>query len=739
MPDFLKYKGSNYQIVYVDNSLISGSNDGSSITGALQTFPSTPSLLANSLYLIRRTNYIPITRAVCPQDNVLVVGMPSTSADYFYNNLPLDVVSTWGADSIPTTNIYLDGVANTPWDFGTGPTNSGYGLFNLNLNLPSNQSQSMGAVHFYGTGNTIANCTITVSGQPLSGALNLTSVGNFCSVRVESGEGFTFDRNDVIAYGANNDAPNTDGSSSIALLIKDPTPNINVGTVITNSTFRTVHTGVTASYNVYGLYGRGAYYAGTFKNLNFINLKNNPAQGGYRHFYLNTIMNSCVMQDITGSASPSNSSYYGFGMHIDYGAGGSNDSDQHQHNSKHTFKNIQFYDQAFGVGSFYGMYFSYRFTDCEFSNIKIWSPRASNSTSYSAIYFAQNYNHHNKFDGLDINYGADLIDTPSNSTECYGLNINQDTVINTSKNYLSNSTIRCSRVAVNASNLDVKNCSITGSMWVSGDAIELNTLEVNPNAFKFATQGAIFKFKYDGTPQYYVPSNNVARIYNFNNISGVNQNIEYNYGLVSVESASGGFAIPLVSQINAYAGKIYLNNYPQSGYWYAANYWHRMESNGVQYVTSDNISGGFSIKTITGVVPGTTYPAQAQSLCISPKPFRGDTVYSSGASLGWHTLTLYCATRFALPVTSKDIWVEVEIPNGPTGTDTKIINTYGSKIVELDTTTTWLGDAPLIRYKLEIPILLERQENIYTRIHWNKSMLVGSSVLAYIAPHLVFR
>ena len=50
MADFLKYKGSNYQIFYVDNSLSSGSNDGFSITGALQTFPATPALSANSLY-----------------------------------------------------------------------------------------------------------------------------------------------------------------------------------------------------------------------------------------------------------------------------------------------------------------------------------------------------------------------------------------------------------------------------------------------------------------------------------------------------------------------------------------------------------------------------------------------------------------------------------------------------------------------------------------------------------------
>jgi hypothetical protein len=241
------------------------------------------------------------------------------------------------------------------------------------------------------------------------------------------------------------------------------------------------------------------------------------------------------------------------------------------------------------------MYLGTRFTDCSISNIKINSPRAGNVNPSYGIYLSNNGNHHNKYDNLDINIGADLIDTPSGTSDTCGLYITQGNSITNAKNYLSNSKIKSSRVAIHASCLDVSNTEITGSAYIAGDSVEFTKVEVNKNAFKFTSQQPVVRFKVDEYPSYYVPSNNVMKINELVNNSGINQNIEYNNGLVSVECASGGIAIPLTGLSDCFSGKIYLNNYPQIGYWLAQNYWHKMEASAVQYVTSDNISGGFSI------------------------------------------------------------------------------------------------------------------------------------------------
>lgn len=735
MTDFIKFKGTNFQVVYIDQTA-TGANNGSSMTDAISAFPTTASLSGSSLYLIRRTNYIDIPRGTTTADNIILAAMPSTSAEYFFNELPAPVQSAWGSDSISATNAFLSGVANTPLRFSG---NGSYGLFNLNMYLPNNQAQSNAAINIYGAGATVYNCIVSVSGAPLSGNASLTTLAPFTGIRFETGEGLTIDKCDIIGYGATNDSPTDPNYVSCAVYVKDPTPNLNVGVNVTNSIFRSVNT-TGASYRVFGFYGRGAYYSANFKNLKFYNTKINSSTGGYMHFHVDTMVNSCVVDGITGSAMPCNVvNPYGYGIQIDYGTNGGSDGDQFKHLSRHRFNDIKIDDGAYGQASFLGINLGQRFTDCEFTNISLQSPRASNYSGQSCIYFGNYYNHHNKFSNLDINYGADLIDAPTNSTECYAINIDQSSNINSAKNYIKDSTIRACRVAVNSSSVDIQNCSITGSLWVAGDSIEINNFEVNKNAFKYTTQQAALKFKYDGQPSYYVPTNNVMRIHNFVNNSGVIQPIEYNYGLMSIEAASGGAAMTFTAPADSYSGRIYLNKYPQEGYWFASNYWNRMESSAVQYVTTDNISSGFSLKTSTINNMLTTFPVQSQALTISPEPYRGDTITSSAAALGSHTATLYLCTKFAGTLQARDVWFDLEIPDGPTGTRTKFITTYGCNgIVEIDPDTTWFGEAPLIKYKIVLPFILERQENIYSRIHWNKSLVIGTA-FAYLSPRLIFR
>jgi hypothetical protein len=741
MADYIKYRGNDYQIVYVDNSLLTGLNDGSSYDNALQSFPATPSLSGNSLYLIRRTNYMDISRGLCVANKLMIAGMPAADDTVLYPNLPVAVQTNWGSDAQPIANIYLSGVQNLSLELGNSINQTGFGLFNLKLNVPA-VPQTNGAIYIHGAGNTVYNCTVTVTGQPLSGNVTLSSMNNFISMKLESGDGLYYDRNDVIAYGATNESPGSN-IGAFGVIISDITPNIHVGTVIRNSIFRTVHTLTsTAYYRVFGLYGRGTFYAGYFDNLRFENNKNSAAQGHYTSLHLESLANSCIVQNITSDGfSPSTqASYASYGINIPTGAGSSYGDDQYKWNSKHTFKNIIIRDKSQGTGIFSGLHLGTRFSDCIFSNITVDAPRVSNSIGAQGggVYFTANYNHHNKFDNLNINYGADLVDTPTTQTDCFALYLDQSNAVTNAKCYLSNSVIKCSRVAINASTLDVTGVAITGSAFVAGDAIHFTSVAVNPNANKFTTQQPIIKHKIDGYAQYYNPSNNVIKIDKFENASPINQNIEYNYALVAVESASGGIAIPLITQADAYAGKVYLNNYPQNGYWLAQNYWHKMEANAVQYVTTDDISSGYSVKIQSTVALGTTTSIQHQSLAISPEPFRGDTIVCSAAAIGPHTVTVYCATKFATTLSSKDIWVELEIPDGSSGTQTKLINTYGTNFVTVDTTTNWYGDSPLVKYKIEIPFNLERQENIYSRIHWNKNMVVGSA-FAYVSPKAIFR
>jgi hypothetical protein len=735
MTDLIKFKGIDYQIVYVDTSAV-GANTGLTITDALTAFPPCASISGNSLYLLRRTNYIDILRGTCNNNNVILAGMPSTSAEYFFNDLPPIVQSTWGVDSISGTKVFLSGVANTPLKFGGAGS---YGLYNLNLYLPNNQPQQGAAVYLYGPGATMYNCIVSVSGTPLIGTPSLTVLSPFSSVLYETGEGMTLDKCDLIAYGASNDYPNDPQSIACAAQVKDPAPNLNVGVNVSNTTFRTVNT-IGPSYRVFGFYGRGSFYAANFKNLKFVNTSLNANLGGYMHFHVDTMVNSCVVDGITGSnLSRTATSPHAYGIHVDYGTNGSSDNDQYKHNSKHSFKNIRIDDGSNGQASFVGMYMGQRFTDCEFTNISLQSPRASNYQGQSCFSFGTYYNHHNKFSNLDINYGADLIDNPSNSTECYAFNLDQSNTFTTNKNFLKDSTIRACRVAINASSLDVQNCTVTGSVWTAGDSIELMNFEVNRNAYKYGTQQSALKIKNDGYPQYYVPSNCVMRVHNFTNNSGVVQNIDYNYGLISVEAASGGVAIVFTTPTDSYSGRVYVNKYPQEGYWYAANYWTRMESSGVQYVTTDDISSGFSLKTSSIVTPLTTFPIQSQVLTVSPEPYRGDTVVTSAVALGPHTVTLYIATKYATIPTSKEVWFDLEIPDGATGTKTKVVSSYGYKgIVEIDNDTTWYGEAPIVRYKITLPFILERNENCYSRIHWLKSLVIGTA-FAYLSPRLVFR
>jgi hypothetical protein len=757
MTDFIYYSGNQLQVVYVDPTISSGTMDGTSMVDAIPQLPTQPSMSGNCMYLVRRAMIPTIAhKGNCDKDNIIVVGMPATSGQLFFTDLPAPVRDTWGVDAAPTSTIFISGSGpNTPWRFGISSSNGGYGLFNLNILSDGLTNQSYGVVNIYGSGATVDSCFINISGQPTSINISGQQIsGNptlgltrWQGLHVDTGEGLTINNCDIIGYGSGDTyySPNNYTLAS-ALFIENYSPNQISNCSISNSTFRSVTSGDSYRRN-YGIYANGWFENSRFSNLKFYWNNTGGIRNHYTHMRIGGISNGCLVENISGWALPNdNQNYINYGIDIGNGTLIDSSSEGYRRVSQHTFRNIFFYDGCFNYSSFSGFALGSNFNDCTIDGITLIAPSAGNHNGASTMSIGD-FSTHNKFNNIKIECGGAVNQPIANNNNYYGIfiggnNSNQGY----GKNYLTNSDISCGKIAIYSNgSLDISNTSITGSLFVSGDSVDITRLEVPISAARYSAPVNIIHHRGPSdNDSGFRATNNVIRIGEFVNKSGIGFNIDYGSALVSVESMSAAGTLNTITSPN-YAqnsGKLYLNNYPQAGYWMSQNIWHRLETSVVQFTTSTGYNSGFSLSYT--YLTNTNFPAATgpneQALVVSPPPYKGNEVSSTQllAPQRQYSATLYFATKYAPAINTNELWFELEIPSGSTGTEMRTISSRGKRNgVEIDTSgTVWVGESPLSIFKVTVPFILDRAESVYSRIYWNKSM-AGGTARAFIAPKIV--
>jgi hypothetical protein len=277
-----------------------------------------------------------------------------------------------------------------------------------------------------------------------------------------------------------------------------------------------------------------------------------------------------------------------------------------------------------------------------------------------------------------------------------------------------------------------------------GDSIDLNVLEAPNRGNRYASPPYLLYHSggADDGPNY-AATNTVFRIKELINNSSVGYPINFGTSKVSVEVMSSAGILNTITSLAhpENGGAIYLNNYPQKGFWSAQNQWHRMDTSIVQFVTVADISSGYSLAYtyLTNSNFPSSYGDAEQALTIAPSPFKGAEITSTQSLQAprQYNAVLYFATKSASAVTPTELWFELEIPSGATGTNTRTISSRSIKNgIISDSGTRWSGDAPLSIFKISIPFILERQESVYGRIFWNKVM-PGGTPKAYIAPRII--
>lgn len=748
MTDFIKYKGNTLRVVYVDPSLATGPNDGDSISGALWNLPAlATSLSGNAAYIIRRTATPAIIRkSNCPNNNVLFIGMPSTSGQLFYKDLSQTAKTAWAADVTSTTTVYVSGYApNTPLRFGLDSTYGGYGLYNINFLETELSDQKYGMVHVFGSTN-IDNCSFSISGYPLSGNLS-SSLTEWSGLHLNTAEGLTINNVYSTCYGHGSTYSSPSSYQLVAgIFVEGGGSNCS----ITNSSIRII-TPTSWNDKSFGLYIMGTVVSGIFKNLKFYN-DGLPSgvNSKYTFMRINNIANGCILENISGwNYNPNGNPTPNRGIEIDYGTTvlASNHNYAYKRKSSHTFNNINFYDKSYANGAFTGIHLGGRFHDCSFNNITLCSPSASNYEGYYGM-FVGDYSTHNKFNNMFIDYGSAQDQVINNNNDCYALYIGGNAVNQKiGKNYITNSIFKCSRVGVYGGEtpVDISNTTITGGIYVQGDSIDLNVLEAPNRGSRYgALPYLIYHPGGSDNNQSINPTDTVIRIKELINNSGTGYTINYGTAKVSVEVMSSAGLTNTISGLaqSENSGAIYLNNYPQKGFWSAQNQWHRLDTSVVQFVTVANISSGYSLAYtyLTNANYPSSYGTAEQALIIAPTPYTGAEIPTTQAlsAQNQYNAVLYFATKNASAVTSSELWFDLVIPDGTTGTKTRTISSRAIKdgVVTDTIASRWSGDAPLSIFKITLPFILDRSESVYSRIYWNKVM-PGGTPKAYIAPRII--
>lgn len=155
---------------------------------------------------------------------------------------------------------------------------------------------------------------------------------------------------------------------------------------------------------------------------------------------------------------------------------------------------------------------------------------------------------------------------------------------------------------------------------------------------------------------------------------------------------------------------LYVNNIDGiDGNWYAANYRYRAQTNAAFRTGGANASLKFY----------STASDLDNPLFIGNRPFPG--IKLTPSSTGSHTITVYAAVKlFTTPTDIRKFFVIlIDAPTTATaGVTTMYNSTVHGNWVE-DNDSTWNNDDGLTQYKCEIPIEVDRLDDIEVRIMWN--------------------
>lgn len=708
MADFIKYRGVDYKVVYVDTSLTTGVNDGSTKDDALQAYPRTENLSGNCFYLFRKSSFIPVNRATCSNNNVILCGMPS-AGQLFFDNLPLSVQTTWGVDSLPTTTMFLSGGPSLILSLGSSPTNSGYGLFNLSMYSPSGTSLTNGTIKIWGGGVTIDGCSLNVSGQPITGNQSLNIITN--GIILDSCNGLTINNCTFTVY----------NGSAVSIVPSTNATRVGSNTSISNCNFNLVSpSAVLSNYDSKAIYNSDTIYSSYFDNININFYKSKQDTGYYTAIDLYTIANGCIFSNINinDSVTTANLSK---GIEIQYTSGsGSNRSD-----SRHLFKNINLNTLSTSNAIYSGIDMS-TCNNTTFDNITINAPNVRNtySNSYGIRLGTSNGNY---IKNSNLNIGGNISSAISNSsTDVINGILAQDCAI-------FDCNITSPFKGISAITLLTSGCNITGSLTFtpSNNAnAEIEKLEAHPRSDLFSLVPNILE-----SPNLYDSSiQSIVKINTLVNFSTVPYNINVGRSLVAVEKTSGNNIFNINIGSNQDTGKIYLNNYPTEKFWYAKNSYLSLETSSVQFVTSEDISSGYSLRTSSPIAFPSGYDGSIVStLVVSPSPFDGFELDTTGLIVGkQYYLRLHFASKFLTSINGSQIYFNAKIPVGTSNWKTISSN---SCIMEVDNSTLWYGDSPLSKSKFVVPFILDRIAPISTRIFVNKYVPTGAQL--YISPRII--
>lgn len=677
----INFRGKSLTVRYVDPSLGSGANDGTTPADAFRALPLFSSLLADSFYLIRRTGTtISWQKSTNSNNNIQIYGMPFSNEGNLYDKLPTEVKTAWGSDVSSKVTILLNNTSTSLQFDGND-----CGIFNIDFKY-HDVALTNGVIRFANDQVIVDSCTINVSGQPISGSNTITNA--ITPLYVVKGDGLTLKDTTLTAHNSRC----LDNASSLNYL-----SNVNVD----GCTFYSIRgIGYSSYQNMGGLYFYGHLDNSTIKNCQFKMLQygatNNNSYPNTCYFASGASNSTIKSITVDTSATLVNSTNTKYDLYVG------------QYYSIPYNSNLSISDftiTSTALNNYYGMYIaSANYVDIR--NVTINLSNVAATTNYGMYLVSCAYP---SLDNINVSFAPN---SSLGGVNTYGLY-----AASTYRGCLKNSSISCGTRAMLGDNLDIYNCNFMGNVSFGGRVAEINTLTAG-----VTTVSPLVDL---------TSTDSYMHIQTINAVGAVITPTLESDGVLIVDNMLN--ASPTLNPLNA--GRIYVNNEFYSGFWRHQTPYIRLLSSNVSRISGAGIatSGdlmGYSIRSNSVTDPqGQSHRAG----CISPKPFSGMTVETSGLSLGEKTATMYIATKFLSSFTPSEIWFELEVPKGSTGSNTTVLSTYGNCEIEVDT-SIWSGESGLSYYKLSIPFTLERAENCYARIYYNKFSNLGYT---FIEPRIL--
>ena len=655
-------RGYDLDVVYVDVDLGSGANDGSTPSDALQTFPDPNTLVADSLYLIRRTDTnINVTKSTTTAARCHVMGMPISGASY-YEGLPSEAKLAWDGDV--ASGVTMVGNANTTSWGWTGGSN---GVYNLDLVADNGVDLFSGFFNVNSDNFTIVDSTIRVDGIPLSAnpGDGLYTGTNIRCIAFESGS----------ANGVNIEGCIFQPLNGYGLYFNSDNELNNI--TISNCEFYPCST---STATCYGTYFSGTVRNSVFEDLDFYHrLSNSTSSFLFYSLYISSNAYSCdfrrlkIVSDVFNTAGGGKNGIYAPGQ-------------------QSRFEDIDITIR--GTQSINGLSINNQ-DKARVNNLIVSFPDVTTTINQNVIGLHMQSTSFVTVEDVDIQINPSV----DHSGICIYGNSSTGSCV-------TNAVLRSGGNAINSTGMSYYNCYTTGS--IVGNNTFIHIIEAQNEA----CQDVPFMQNSNDYGLLYVESLQLS------GSSLTNPEIETSSIAIIEEVPNAS----LTFDPNGDFGRIYVNSEFIENLWHHETQYNTMFSTSAQRVSGGGISApedqpGYSIKC-TGLADSNGIKQRACT--IAPKPFNGIPLIFSGT--GTKTVTLYYAARLETGASNK-IWFELEIPDSESGTGLSQVSSFGN-VHETDT-SVWEGDDNLVLYKVSLTFNLLRDEPAYGRIYYDALTSIG--------------